>query len=213
MAIRNAQLFEGLKEEAERNRKLFLQTIIVLGSTIEAKDVYTHGHTERVTKYSLAIARQMQYNGSAMFDEKFFENLYIAGMLHDIGKIAVPEAILNKTNKLTDEEYEIMKQHTVRGVEMVRPLSLATETTDGIKSHHECFDGRGYPEGLKGADVPMSAAIIAVADTYDAMTTDRPYRKGLSKETALKEIQQKSGTQFNPIPVKAFLEVFRRNLL
>lgn len=213
MAIRNAQLFEGLKREAERNHQLFLQTIIVLGSTIEAKDAYTHGHTERVTKHSLAIARQMVVNGSANFEESFFENLYIAGLLHDIGKIAIPETILNKSGKLTPDEYNIMKQHTTRGAEIVKPLGLPKETVDGIKHHHEFFDGNGYPDGLKGADIPISAAIIAVADTFDAMTTDRPYRKGLSREITLDEIKKKSGIQFNPIPVKAIVELARAGKL
>ncbi len=209
MAIRNAQLFEGLKRQAERNHQLFLQTIIVLGSTIEAKDAYTHGHTERVTKHAIAIARQMHANGSASFEESFFENLYISGLLHHIGKIAITETILNKSGKLTPEEYNIMKQHTVRGAEIVKPLGLPKETVDGIKYHHEFFDGNGYPDGLKGADIPISAAIIAVADTFDAMTTDRPYRKGLSREIAFDEIKRKSGIQFNPIPVKAFIELAR----
>ncbi len=213
MAIRNAQLFESLKHEAERNRKLFLQTIMVLGSTIEAKDAYTHGHTERVTRYALSIARQMVTNGSTQFQENFFENLYISGLLHDIGKIAIPEGILHKTGKLTEEEYGIMKQHTLRGAEMVKPLGLAKETVDGIKYHHESFDGNGYPDKLAGAQIPISAAIIAVADTFDAMTTDRPYRKGLSRETAIDEIKRKSGVQFNPIPVKALVELFRAGRL
>ena len=123
MAIRNAQLFEDLKREAERNRNLFIQTTIALGSAIEAKDAYTHGHTERVTKYALAVARQMESNGTGNFPPKFFENLYIAGLLHDIGKIGVPESILGKQDKLTPEEYEIMKTHTVRGAEILAPLT------------------------------------------------------------------------------------------
>ena len=213
MAIRNAQLFEGLKKEAERNRKQFLQTIIVLSSAIEAKDSYTHGHTERVTQYSLAIARQMSANGSTQFPESFFENLYITGLMHDIGKIGVPESILNKQGKLTREEFDIMKQHTVRGNDMVKPLFLPQECVDGIKHHHENFDGTGYPDGLKGGEIPISAAIISVADTFDAMTTDRPYRKGLPKDVAMQEIRKNSGTQFNPLPVKAFMELYKKAMI
>ncbi len=209
MAIRNAQLFEGLRAEAERNRKLFLQTILVLGSTIEAKDEYTHGHTERVTKYAMLIARHMNTNGSAEFSENFLENLYISGLLHDIGKIAVPEGILNKAGKLTPEEYLVMKQHTLRGAEIVKPLHLAKECVDGILYHHERFDGKGYPEGIKGANIPISAAIIAVADTLDAMTSDRPYRKGRSMADAVKEIESFVNTQFNPIPVRALVELHK----
>ncbi len=208
MAIRNAQLFEGLKREAERNHQLFLQTIEVLGSTIEAKDAYTHGHTGRVTEYSVAIARQMTESGSAHFPEVFFENLYIAGLLHDIGKIAIPEAILNKQGKLSDEEYTIMKQHTVRGVEMVMPLGFSQECLDGIRYHHERFDGKGYPQGLKGDDIPTAAAIIAVADAFDAMTSNRPYRQSLSQETAMAEIKKYTGTQFHPLPAQALGEIY-----
>lgn len=210
MAIRNAQLFEDLKREAERNRNLFIQTTIALGSAIEAKDTYTHGHTERVTKYALAIGRQMEHSQKHVFPHKFFENLYIAGLLHDIGKIAVPESILSKKDKLTVEEYDIMKTHTTRGAEILSPLTGFEEVINGVKYHHERYDGKGYPEGLKGEDVPMIAAIIAVADTFDAMTTDRPYRKGLSKEKAILEIQQCVKTQFNPKPVEALLELYQK---
>jgi len=209
MAIRNAQLFIRLRTESDRNRKLFLQTINVLGSTIEAKDSYTHGHTERVTAYSIAIARQMVANGSAHFPESFFENLYIAGLLHDIGKIAVPEAVLNKPSRLTDEERKIIEQHTLRGDEIVKPLTLPQECHDGILYHHERWDGKGYPEGLKGEDIPISATVIAVADAYDAMTSDRPYRKGMDKTIAMEEIKKNSGVQFNPVPAKAMLELFK----
>ena len=210
MAIRNAQLFESLKREAERNRALFLQTIEVLGSTIEAKDAYTHGHTGRVTEYSVAIARHMAETGAAQFQENFSENLYIAGLLHDIGKIAIPEAILNKYGKLTDDEYKVMQEHPSRGSEIVKPLSLPRECIDGIKHHHERFDGKGYPDGLKDGAIPMSAAIMAVADAFDAMTSDRPYRKGLSKEAAIAEIKRCSGAQFHPLPVKAMVELYEQ---
>lgn len=208
MAIRNAQLFGRLKSEADRNRQLFLQTILVLGSTIEAKDKYTHGHTERVTQYSVMIANQMNENKSAIFDDKFMENLYISGLLHDIGKIGVPEEILNKTGKLTDEEYTVMKKHPQRGVEIVAPLNLPQNCLDGILHHHERYDGRGYPAGLKGEAIPLTAAVIAVADAFDAMTSDRPYRRGMDKSQAMEEIKKCIGTQFNPLPAKAFVELY-----
>ena len=208
MAIRNAQLFEDLKKEADRNRNLFIQTTIALASAIEAKDAYTHGHTERVTKYSLAIAKQMEFSGDNIFPPKFFENLYIAGLLHDIGKIAIPEAILSKQAKLTHEEYEIMKTHTTRGAEILAPLTGFKECINGVKYHHENYDGSGYPEGLKGDEIPLVASIIAVADAFDAMTTQRPYRKGLTKQEAIEEIKKCTGSQFNPKPFKALLELF-----
>jgi len=213
MAIRNAQLFKGLEAEALRNRQLFLRTILVLGSTIEAKDSYTRGHTERVTKYALAIAHQMKDNGSFEFDEQFFENLYIAGMLHDIGKIGVPEAILNKKGRLTVEEYETMKLHTTKGVDIVEPLKLPQVVLDGIKYHHETFIGSGYPQKLKAEQIPISAAIISVADCLDAMTTDRPYRRGLTKEEAIAEIKNNAGIQFRPDVVKAFIELCEKGIV
>ncbi len=213
MAIRNAQLFDDLKREAERNRNLFIQTTIALGSAIEAKDAYTHGHTERVTKYALAIARQMEASGICEFPSKFFENLYIAGLLHDIGKIGVSESILTKQDKLTDEEYEVMKTHTTRGAEILAPLTGFEEVINGVKYHHERYDGKGYPDGLKGEDIPIIAAIIGVADTFDAITTDRSYRKGMSKEIAIAEIQKYSEKQFNPRPVKALIELYHKGEL
>ncbi len=211
MAIRNAQLFLQLKKEAERNRRQYIKTIIVLSSTIEAKDAYTHGHTERVTQYAQAIARKMSEGQLIEFSENFFENLYISSLLHDIGKIGIPESILNKNRKLTDEEYEVMMQHTTKGVEIVKPLTLPEECLGGIMSHHERFDGGGYPEGLKGKEVPVFASIIAVADAFDAMTSDRPYRKGRSYEKAVEEIKNNSGGQFNPEIVEMLLEIYEQN--
>lgn len=210
MAIRNAQLFDELKREADRNRNLFIQTTIALSSAIEAKDAYTHGHTERVTKYSIAIARHMDLTGMYRFPPKFFENLYIAGLLHDIGKIAVPESILCKTDILTPEEYDIMKTHTTRGAEILKPLTEFTQCVDGVKYHHERYDGKGYPEGLKGDAIPMVAAIIAVADAFDAITTDRSYRKAVNREAAIEEIRKNVEKQFNPLPAKALIELFER---
>ncbi len=209
MAIRNAQLFEGLKEEADKSRKLFLQTIAVLGSTIEAKDKYTHGHTERVTKYAEAIAHQMENNGTTRFPESFYENLYIASLLHDIGKIGAPEEILNKRGALTKPEHDIMKEHSNRGADIIMPLGLHKEIIDGIRYHHEHYDGSGYPEGLKNDKIPMTAAVISVADAFDAMTTDRPYRKALSFKKAMQEIENNSGTQFHPKAAKAMVELIK----
>jgi energy-coupling factor transport system substrate-specific component len=207
MAIRNAQLFEGLKREAERNKRQFIQTIIVLGSTIEAKDSYTHGHTERVTNYSLAIARQMAADGTLQMTNNFMDNLYIAGLLHDIGKIAVPESILNKTGQLTEEEYAVMKLHTIKGAEIVKPLSLHKEVLHGIKYHHERYDGKGYPDGLKGDEIPMTAAIIAVADAFDAMTSNRPYRSALTIDEARNRLERNAGSQFDPSVVHSLLSL------
>ncbi len=209
MAIRNAQLFREAKREAEKTRDLFFRTTLVLASAIEIKDEYTHGHTERVTNYAVMIAQRMVENGSADFDQKFLENVHIASLLHDIGKIGVPEVILNKPGKLTAEEFEIMKRHTINGVEILKPLVELKDALDGVKSHHERYDGGGYPEGLKGDEIPMVAAIIAVADTYDAIITDRPYRKGRSKEDAINEIKNNILRQFHFKPAQALIELYQ----
>ncbi len=208
MAIRNAQLFEDLKKEAERNRRLFINTTLALSSAVEAKDAYTRGHTERVTQYAEQIAWQMIENRSIKVPLGFMENLKNASLLHDIGKIGVPENILLKKGKLTDEEYNVIKQHPEKGANILNHIPEFEESIDGIKHHHERYDGKGYPDGLKGVQVPMIAAILAVADTFDAMTTDRPYRKGLTKKQAMDEIVQYSGTQFHPLPAQAIKELF-----
>ncbi|MBF0533112.1 MAG: HD domain-containing protein [Candidatus Omnitrophica bacterium] len=213
MAIRNAQLFESLKEEAERNRKLFIQTIVVLSSTIEAKDAYTHGHTERVTRYAVSIAKKMAEDGVVLFPEGFFENLYIGGLLHDIGKIAIPESILLKKGPLTEEEYCLVQKHPLKGAEIINSLTVPEDCVNCIKYHHERYDGSGYPFKLAGPNIPIAAAIIAVADAFDAMTTDRPYRKGFDKVTALQELQKNSGTQFHPLVVESFHAVFKQENL
>jgi HD-GYP domain-containing protein (c-di-GMP phosphodiesterase class II) len=213
MAIRNAQLFEELKWEADRNRNLFIQTTIALGSAIEAKDSYTHGHTERVTKYCLAIARHMVEREKMEVPGKFYENLYIAGLLHDIGKIGIPETILMKPDRLTDEEFAVMRTHAARGAEILIPIKDFEGCIAGVKHHHERYDGSGYPDGLKGDDIPLIAGIISVADTLDAMTTDRPYRKGMTKEFAVSEIARLSGKWFHPKPVNALVDLYEKGMI
>lgn len=208
MAIRNAQLFDDLKREAERNHDLFLRMTIVLSSAIEAKDKYTRGHTGRVTNYAVAIARQMEANGAALFPENFFENLYMASVLHDIGKIGVQEQILNKIERLTDEDIEIIRKHAMYGYEILKPLTELKDSLDGVRYHHERFDGQGYPEGLKGDEIPMIARIVSVADAFDAMITDRPYRKGFTIEEGIEEIKRNVGKQFDPVPAQALVQLF-----
>lgn len=208
MAIRNAQLFGGLKHEAERNRNLFFETAIALGSAIEAKDPYTHGHTERVTRYSLLIAQRMMEHGEIEQDAKFRENLYIASLLHDIGKIGVPESILQKKDRLTPEEFDIMKGHSVRGAEMLARVTDFEGCIAGVRHHHERYDGSGYPDGKKGEDIPLIAAIIAVSDAYDAMTSDRPYRRALSKDQAIEEIRRYQGIWFHPVVARVLIDLY-----
>ena len=141
---------------------------------------------------------------------KLFENLYISSLLHDIGKIAIPEAILFKRERLTPEEFAVMKTHPTRGAEILANIRDFDGCIDGVKYHHEHYDGSGYPEGLKGEEVPIIAAIIAVADAFDAMTSDRPYRKGIDKEIAIREIASFSGVWFNPKVARAIEALFEQ---
>ena len=147
------------------------------------------------------------------FDNKFLENLHIAGLLHDIGKIGVPESILNKQGPLTPDERKKIEEHPLLGVTILQPIRELEESIAGVKYHHEKFDGSGYPEGLKGNKIPLIATIIAGADTYDAMITDRPYRKGLTKEAAIKEIMRVSGTQLVPQIAKTLAELYEEGKL
>lgn len=211
MAIRNAQLFKDLESELEKKHRLFIHTSIALAAAIDAKDHYTHGHTMRVTSICLEIAKRLSLRRKTVIDSKFFENLHIAALLHDIGKIGISETILNKEGPLNDNEWHRMKEHTVLGANILLPISELGDAIYGVKYHHENFDGSGYPEGLKGEDIPLIAAIISVADVFDAMVTDRPYRKGMLKESAVDEIKRVSGKQLNPEVVLAFLELFQEN--
>jgi len=192
IAVDNAKLIEDQKT-------LFLDTIIALAAAVDAKDPYTHSHSKNVSIYSKAIADQM------LLPEHEMETLELAAILHDIGKIAIPESILNKPGKLTREEFEIMKTHPVCGVKIVENIKEMEEIIPGMKHHHERYDGKGYPDGLREEEIPLSARILAVADTYDAMTSDRPYRKGPGHEAAMREIMRCSGTQLAPDVVEAFL--------
>ncbi len=211
MAIRNAQLFKELKDELNEKRELFIRIIVALAAAIEAKDYYTHGHTTRVTNLSLEIAKRVEENKKFEFRHGFFEELHIASLLHDIGKIGVPEAILNKKGPLDDGEWKVIKEHPSIGVTILQPIRELEDSILGVKYHHERHDGQGYPEGLKGESIPMIASIISVADSFDAMTTDRPYRRGLYKDAAIDEIRRLSGAQFNPNVASAFIELCNEN--
>ncbi|RKY31125.1 MAG: hypothetical protein DRP74_05510 [Candidatus Omnitrophota bacterium] len=214
MAIRNAHLFRQLENELERNRNLFINTTIALATAIEAKDRYTKGHTERVTTLSMEIAKVMRKNNSYKVDDKFMDDLQIAALLHDIGKIGIPEAILNKQGALTLEEWKKMQSHVLMGETILAPIKELKNVILGVKYHHERFDGKGYLEKLTGDKIPLIAAIISVADSYDAMITDRPYRtKAKTKEEAIAEIQNLSGKQFHPQVVNAFLQICREGRL
>jgi len=207
MAIRNARLYKDLEHELERKHQMFARTTIALAAAIEAKDHYTHGHTTRVTSLSFEIAKRMKEKSGYSLDEKFFENLHIGSLLHDIGKIGVPEHILNKRGPLTVGERNRIKEHPLIGVNILKPIKELEAAISGVKYHHERFDGNGYPEGLKGQEIPLEASIIAVADSFDAMSTNRPYRLSLNKEQAINEIKRLSGRQFCPKVSEVFLEL------
>jgi len=211
MALRNAQLIEELKLELEKRKRLFINTTLALAAAIEAKDHYTHGHISRVTDYSLACAEKLRTKKKN--DEKFKENLHIAALLHDIGKIGIPESILNKKGKLTKKERRIIEEHPLIGVKILQPIKELGDSILGVKYHHEKYDGSGYPERRKGKDIPLIASIISAADTFDALTSDRSYRKAMSKKEAIEELKKYSGIQFDPLIVKAFVELYKKGKL
>jgi response regulator RpfG family c-di-GMP phosphodiesterase len=182
----------------EEFRRMFLSSVMTHARTIEVKDCYTRGHCERVERYVNVLASEMDLD-----DERKY-NLKIACILHDIGKIGVSETIISKPGKLTEEEYESMKMHPVLGGKIVKNL-YGFDLEKIIRHHHENFDGSGYPDGLDGDEIPLESRIMAVMDTFDAMTTNRPYRRGRSLDETVAEIERCSGTQFDPMVVSTFL--------
>jgi HD-GYP domain-containing protein (c-di-GMP phosphodiesterase class II) len=198
------QFVEDLKRAAEENKALFMGSIQMLAGAVDEKDPYTRGHSDRVTKYSLMIATEMG------LDPEFLEILRISAQLHDVGKIGIEDRILKKPGALTPEEFEIMKTHTTRGANILRPVPQLREMLPGIELHHEALNGRGYPYGLKGEEVPLLARVIAVADTFDALTTNRPYQRAHDPVEALRIIQSISGQRLDPGAVAALLAVFQR---
>ena len=209
MAIRNAQLFSELELELDKKHRLFIHTTIALAAAIDAKDHYTRGHTARVTNLSLEIAKRFLQKNKKELDIKFLEDVNIAGLLHDIGKIGIPESILNKQGPLNEEEKKCMHEHTLIGVTILQPIRELDQAILGVKYHHERYDGAGYPEGLKGEQIPLIALIISAADAFDAMITDRPYRRALSKKEAMEEIKRGSGGQFDPEVASLLLELYQ----
>jgi HD-GYP domain-containing protein (c-di-GMP phosphodiesterase class II) len=192
--------------ERERARRgevqmAYLATVKVLAAAIETRDAYTGGHIERVAEYSVAIGRELGW------DEDQLMTLELGALLHDVGKIGVDDGVLRKPAKLEPEEWEHMQRHPELGAHMLRDVPFLQASLSCVLHHHERYDGRGYPHRLAGEAIPLQARIVAVADTYDAMTSDRPYRKGLPVDTALAEITRCAGSQFDPHVVRAFLRV------
>ena len=197
MASDIEEYIERLKEAAEENRELFIGSIRMLSAAIDEKDPYTRGHSGRVAKYSTLIAQEMRLSADDL------DKLKIAALLHDVGKIGVDDRVLKKPGSLTPEEFDIMKTHTTRGANIMRPVSQLKDMLPGIELHHEHMDGRGYPYGLSGPQIPLMARIIAVADTLDAMTTNRPYQSAMDLEYALGRIKALAGSKFDQTVVTA----------
>src|SRR5271169_4808543 len=193
-----------LKRAANENLELFMGSIQMLAGAVDEKDPYTRGHSDRVTRYSLMIAKEMNLPAS------FMETLRISAQLHDVGKIGIEDHILKKPGALTAEEFEVMKTHTTKGANILRPVSQLAEMLPGIELHHEALDGRGYPYGLQGDQIPLLARVIAVADTFDALTTNRPYQPAHTPEEAFKIIQNLAGKRLDPETVAALMAVYAR---
>jgi HD-GYP domain-containing protein (c-di-GMP phosphodiesterase class II) len=196
IALDNSRLYQELEE-------MFFQTAESLADAIEKRDSHTGGHTQRVTFYSQAIAKYLRLTP---LERKW---LKITSVLHDIGKIGIGDDILKKPKPLSPEEFHIIKRHSNMGVEIIEHIRQLREIIPGVKYHHEQVDGKGYPDGLRGKDIPILAKIVAVADTYDAMTTDRPYRKAKDKKMAIDEMKRCSGTQLDKKVVDAFIRAYR----
>ena len=179
------------------------ESLGVFSNFVDAKDPYTRGHSERVARYSKKIAEKLGLS------ERECKQIYYVATLHDIGKCCVPDEILKKPSKLTDEEFDIIKTHTLKGAEMVKNFSSIPNIHDGILYHHERYDGKGYPSGKKRKDIPLVGRIIAVADAYDAMNSSRVYRDRLSEDEIISELERNSGTQFDPDIVEIFLEILK----
>lgn len=197
IAVDNSRLYTDLK-------KSFFGTVEALAEAIEKKDRYTGGHTKRVVHYSVCIAKYMSLSSEEM------ERIRLAAILHDVGKIGVEDRILKKDAPLVEPEWEVMQTHPELGYDILRRVEGLREVTAGMRYHHERWDGKGYPLGLKGEEIPLIARVISVADAYDAMVSTRPYRKGLDPKIAFEEIVRHRGTQFDPRVVEAFIQAFRR---
>ena len=185
-------------------RKVYLDTIRALAAAIDAKDPYTKGHSERVAETSIALAQELNLSG------RDIENIEYTALLHDIGKIGIADNILGKNSGLTVKEFDKIKEHTVMGAKIIEPVDFLKNSYKAIYHHHERYNGKGYPDGIKSEDIPILARIIAVADAYDAMGSDRPYRKKFRQDKIMKELTEQSGKQFDPEVVKALISVLNR---
>jgi len=204
MSAELEQFVLDLKRAANENRELFMGSIQMLAGAVDEKDPYTRGHSDRVTRYSVMIAQEMNIY------KDFIEVVRISAQLHDVGKIGIEDRILKKPGALTPEEFEIMKTHTTKGANILRPVAQLKDMIPGIELHHESLDGRGYPHGFKDEEIPLLPRIIAVADTFDALTTTRPYQRAHDPKEALRIIHSLSGKRLDPIAVAALTTIYDR---
>lgn len=187
--------------KADEIQKIFIQSVTTITYAVDAKDRYTKGHSVRVAQYCLAIAKKLNWSRQDCL------NLYYIALLHDIGKIGIPDSILNKPVKLTDEEYRLVRNHTIMGANILKPITMVPQICDGARYHHERYDGKGYPYGLKGDDIPYVARIIGIADAYDAITSNRIYEKAQVEGYAVKELKKGRGTQFDPYLTDIMIQI------
>jgi HD-GYP domain-containing protein (c-di-GMP phosphodiesterase class II) len=195
---------EQLKKAAHENHLLFINSVRMLAAAIDAKDPYTRGHSERVARYSIGIGKNLD------LPEKEMRNLRISALLHDVGKIGIDDRILRKPGALSDEEFEVMKQHPAKGAAIMSGVAQLIDIIPGMKYHHEKWSGGGYPDGLEGEQIPVQARIVAIADTFDAMTTNRPYQKAMELGYVVEKIKSFAGTRFDPRVVDAFVNAVKR---
>ena len=193
---------EQLKRAAQVNRDLFISSIRAFAAAIDAKDPYTRGHSERVAAFSRTIARHLALK------EEVLHRVWIGALLHDVGKIGIEDRILKKGGVLSAEEYEQMKLHPVIGAEILSPIEQLKEMLPSVRWHHEAWNGRGYPDGLKGEEIPLLARVVAVADCFDAITTSRPYQRAYAPAFAVETITKLAGSRFDAKVVTAFLKAF-----
>jgi len=198
------QAVEQLKKAAHENNLLFINSVRMLAAAIDAKDPYTRGHSERVARYSIAIGRNLA------LPDREMRNLRISALLHDVGKIGIDDRILRKPGALSDDEFEVMKGHPAKGAAIMSGVAQLIDIIPGMKYHHEKWSGGGYPDGLEGEQIPMQARIVAIADTFDAMTTNRPYQKAMELNYVVEKIKSFAGTRFDPRVVDAFAQAVKR---
>ncbi len=206
LEIKVEQRTHEVREKNLELRKAYVSTVRALAEAVDAKDTYTRGHSERVGVYASRIAQELGCKNH------FIERIYLAGLLHDIGKIGIPDAIICKPETLTEKEREIIREHPLIGARILEPVSFLSDVAPCVRHHHEWYDGsdRGYPDRLSGQEIPFPSRIILVADTVEAMTSDRPYRTALPINTVIDEIQRFSGTQFDPTVAGAFLTLIEQ---